>query len=129
MDVRRNSSPLGRRRLQLPCSVASACLLLMVACTTPPPPPPPPDLSAIDERLRQLDDRLTVLERLLTNLPSPPLRSRAEIVRNIQSLEQQRADLLKRYTPGHPSVRELDLSLRLLRLQLDFLDQASRVPQ
>jgi hypothetical protein len=128
MDVRRNSSPLGRRRLQLPCSVASACLLLMVACAAPPP-PPPPDLSAIEERLRQFDDRLTTLERLLTNLPSPPLRSRAEIVRNIQSLEQQRADLLKRYTPGHPSVRELDLSLRLLRLQLDFLDQASRVPQ
>jgi len=128
MDIRRNSRPLGRRRLHLSCSVASACLLLIVACAAPPP-PPPPDLSAIEERLRQLDDRLTTLERLLTNLPSPPMRGRAEIVRNIQSLEQQRADLLKRYTPGHPSVRELDLSLRLLRLQLDFLDQASRVPQ
>jgi len=57
------------------------------------------------------------------------MRNRAEIVKNIQSLEQQRAELLMRYTPAHPNVREIDLSLRLLRLQLDFLDQANRVPQ
>lgn len=76
-----------------------------------------------------LEDRVTTLERLLTALPSPPMRSRAEIARNIQTLEHKRADLLKRYTPAHPEVREIDLSLRLLRLQLDFLDQANRLPQ
>jgi hypothetical protein len=106
--------------------VALVSSLLMVGCAAP---PPAPDLSSIEERLRRLDDRITTLERLLTNLPSPPMRSRAEIVRNIKSLEQRRTELLVRYTPAHPEVRELDLSLRLLRVQLDFLDQANRVPQ
>lgn len=131
MDVHRNPktmpSPLGLLRLPA-CSVALISTLLMVGCAAPPA-PPPPDLSSIEQRLRKIDERLTALERLLTNLPSPPMRSRAEIVKNIQSLEQQRVELLSRYSPAHPNVREVDLSLRLLRLQLEFLDQASRVPQ
>jgi hypothetical protein len=101
--------------------------LLGAGCAAPE--PPAPNLSSIEDRLRTLDDRVTAIERLLTNLPSPPMRSRAEIVKNIQSLELRRVDLLARYTPAHPDVREIDLSLRLLRLQLDFLDQANRVPQ
>jgi hypothetical protein len=128
MHARRNSKatpdPLGRCRLPFGF-IGLIASLLMASCAAP----PAPDFSSIEERLRKLDDRITTLERLLTNLPSPPMRSRAEIVRNIQSLEQQRAALLTRYTPAHPDVREIDLSLRLLRLQLDFLDQAGRVPQ
>jgi len=104
-----------------------AAVALVVGCAQPQ--PSPPDLASINERLRRLEDRVTAIERLLTNLPSPPLRSRAEIVANIQALELRRAELLQRYTPAHPDVREVDLSLRLLRLQLDFLDQANRVPQ
>ena len=130
MDVRRNSNatlgPRSRPRLALD-TVALITSLLMVGCAAPA--PPAPDLSSIEERLRQIDARITTLERLLTNFPSPPMRNRAEIVKNIQSVEQQRAELLMRYTPAHPNVREIDLSLRLLRLQLDFLDQANRVPQ
>lgn len=128
MDTRRNSKvspgPLNRPRLPLGV-VTLIAALMMIGCAAP----PAPDLSSIEERLRQLDARITTLERLLTNLPSPPMRNRAEIVKNIQSLEQQRAELLTRYTPAHPNVREIELSLRLLRLQLDFLDQANRVPQ
>lgn len=103
-------------------------LVLMVGCAAPPA-PATNDLRSVEDSLRKLEDRVTTLERLLTALPSPPLRSRAEIVQNIQSLEHKRADLLKRYTPAHPEVREIDLSLRLLRVQLDFLDQANRLPQ
>jgi hypothetical protein len=128
MDARRdsNATPAPRRRSGLPFgAVALIASLQMIGCAAP----PAPDLSSIDERLRQLDARITTLERLLTNLPSPPMRNRAEIVANIQSLEKQRAELLTRYTSAHPNVREIDLSLRLLRLQLDFLDQANRVPQ
>jgi chromosome segregation ATPase len=106
--------------------MALASALLATACAAP---PPTADLSSIEERLKRLEDRVNSLERLLTNLPSPPLRSRADIARNIQSLEQQRAALLERYTAAHPDVREIDLRLRLLRLQVDMLDQASRVPQ
>jgi len=103
-------------------------VLMMVGCAAPPT-PATNDSPSVEERLRKLEDRVTTLERLLTALPSPPMRSRDEIVRNIQSLEHKRADLLKRYTPAHPEVREIDLSLRLLRVQLDFLDQANRLPQ
>jgi hypothetical protein len=128
MDVLCNSraipGPLARRR-QPSGSTALIASLLLAACAAP----PAPDLSSIEERLRKLDDRITSLERLLTNLPSPPMRSRVEILKNIQSLERRRADLLVRYTPAHPDVREIDLSLRLLRLQIDFLDQAGRVLQ
>jgi hypothetical protein len=111
-----------------PVSATMIGLMLLAGCAAPPA-PATNDLPAVEERLRKLEDRVTTLERLLTALPSPPMRSRAEIVKNIQSLEQKRADLLKRYTPAHPEVREIDLSLRLLRVQLDFLDQANRLPQ
>jgi hypothetical protein len=117
----------GQARLHR-ISATAIGLVLMVGCAAPPA-PATSDLPAVEERLRKLEDRVTTLERLLTALPSPPMRSRAEIVKNIQSLEQKRADLLRRYTPAHPEVREIDLSLRLLRVQLDFLDQANRLPQ
>jgi len=34
--------------------------------------------------------------------------------------------LLERYTDAHPAVREIDLSLRLLKLQLEMMDQAGK---
>lgn len=100
---------------------------LMASCAQPQ--PPQSELAAINERLDRLEQRVAALDRWLTSLPSPPLRSRAEIVANIQALELRRAELLQRYTPAHPDVREVDLSLRLLRLQLDLLDQAKRASQ
>lgn len=100
--------------------------LLLAACAQPP--PPPPDLGSINQRLTRLEAQVDSLERLLTNLPSPPLRSRAEIVANVRALERQRAELLQKYTPAHPDVREIDLRLRLLRLQLEFLDRAPPAP-
>jgi hypothetical protein len=48
-------------------------------------------------------------------------------VKNIEALESRRSALLERYTSAHPYVREIDLSLRLLRLQLEMLDQAKKV--
>lgn len=102
---------------------------LCAACAPPQPQVPAAELATINARLDRLEAQVDSLERLLTNVPSPPLRSRAEIVANIRQLERRRAELLERYTASHPSVREVDLSLRLLRLQLDVIDQASRVPQ
>lgn len=104
-----------------------ALALLLAGCAQPP--APAPELLSINERLTRLEAQVSSLERLLTNLPSPPMRSRAEIVADIRSLELQRSELLQKYTPSHPDVRDVDLRLRLLRLQVEFLDQASRVPQ
>lgn len=127
IDPAPKPSPHARVRLRQVAALVST--VVVAGCAAPQPQRPAPELSAIEQRLNSLDDRLTTLERLLTNLPSPPLRSRAEIVRNIQSLEKQRAVLLERYTATHPDVREIDLRLRLLRLQLDMLDQVNRMPQ
>ena len=103
--------------------------LLLGACAQQPAAPQSPEAVAIEARLQSLEQRFDALERFLTNLPSPPLRSRAEIEKNIQSLESKRAALLERYTSAHPYVREVDLSLRLLRLQLEFMDQANAAPK
>jgi chromosome segregation ATPase len=103
--------------------------LMLLACAQPTPAPTGAELDALTQRLQRLEDRVDRLERQATSQPSPPLRSRAEIERNIQSLEQQRAVLLQRLTPAHPEVREIDLSLRLLRLQLDMLGPADRAPK
>lgn len=118
-----------QRRVRLRLALSAIGSALCVACAPTPPQVPPAELAAINARLDRLEAQVERLDRLLTNVPSPPLRSRAEIVANIQQLERRRTELLERYTPAHPSAREVDLSLRLLRLQLDVIDQASRVPQ
>jgi len=104
----------------------AALPLLLGACAQTP--APAPESAALEKRLQALEWRFEALERYITNLPSPPQRSRAEIEQNIQSLEAQRVALLTRYTNAHPAVREVDLSLRLLRLQLEFLDRAKAPP-
>jgi len=83
----------------------------------------------MQQRLRTLEQRVEVLERYISNLPSPPNRSREEIERNIKSLEAKRAVLLERYTNAHPEIREIDLSLRLLQLQIQTMDQAAKNPK
>ncbi len=98
--------------------------LALTACVQPPPAPPPSGPS-IDQRVQDLEWRLDALERYVTNMPSAPLRSRAEIEANIHALEAQRVQLLLRYTPAHPDIRDIDLRLRLLRGQLQMLDQAA----
>jgi hypothetical protein len=103
-----------------------ALLLLLGACAQAPVPPPAPETAAIEQRLQNLEWRFEALERFMTNLPSPPARSRVEIESNIRALESQRVALMERYTSAHPLVREVDLSLRLLRLQLEMLDQAGK---
>jgi len=81
---------------------------------------------SIQQRLQVLEQRVEILQRYIWNLPSPPLRSRKEIELNIQSLESKRSALLERYTNSHPDVREIDLSLRLLKLQLELMDQSDK---
>lgn len=119
VDERRARGPLG--------PVMVMALLLSSACAQAPAPAPAAETIALEQRLQTLEQRFDSLERYITNLPSPPLRSRDEIERNIQSLEARRTALLERYTSAHPLVREVDLSLRLLRLQLEMLDQAHRM--
>jgi hypothetical protein len=83
-------------------------------------------MSADQQRVQLLGQRMEILERYIYNLPSPPLRRREEIENNIRSLESKRFTLLERYTDSHPAVRETDLSLRLLKLQLEMMDQAGK---
>lgn len=121
------SNTVGERRARGPLGpVMVMALLLSSACAQAPAPAPAAETIALEQRLQTLEQRFDSLERYITNLPSPPLRSRDEIERNIQSLEARRTALLERYTSAHPLVREVDLSLRLLRLQLEMLDQAHR---
>jgi hypothetical protein len=121
------SNTVGERRARGPLGpVMVTALLLSSACAQAPAPAPAAETVALEQRLQTLEQRFDSLERYITNLPSPPLRSRDEIERNIQSLEARRTALLERYTSAHPLVREVDLSLRLLRLQLEMLDQAHR---
>ena len=105
-----------------------ALAVLMSACAQSPVPPPSAPALSIEERVQQLEWRLDALERFATNLPSIPVRKRSEIEENVRALEQQRIKLLERYLPAHPSIREVDLSLRLLRWQLQMLDQAAPPP-
>jgi hypothetical protein len=105
---------------------AVALVLLLGACAQPPASIPAPQMSADQQRVQLLGQRMEILERYIYNLPSPPLRRREEIENNIRSLESKRFTLLERYTDSHPAVRETDLSLRLLKLQLEMMDQAGK---
>jgi hypothetical protein len=98
----------------------------LCACAQQPASTTEPQALADRQRLQLLEQRVEVLERYIYNLPSPPMRSRSEIEGNIRSLESKRAALLERYTDQHPAVREVDLSLRLLKLQLEMMDQAGK---
>ncbi len=106
-----------------------ACAALLTACAQPPASAPAPEMRALEQRLQALEWRVESLERFVTALPAVPLRERAQIEQHIASLEAQRKLLLERYTAAHPQVREVDLSLRLLRLQLEFLDRAEKTPR
>lgn len=104
-------------------AVLVASALGLAACAAPS--APSPEVVALEQRLSQLEGRIELLERYVTAVPAPPLRSRDEIEQHIRALESRRATLLQRYTPAHPEVRDVDLQLRLLRLQLAVLDQAA----
>lgn len=114
----------SRRRRAQGAALASAVALLLAACAAAP--TPSPEAVALEQRLSALEGRVERLERYATSVPAPPLRSRDEIVRHIEALEARRAELLQRYTAAHPDVREVDLQLRLRRLQLEVLDQAGQ---
>ncbi len=106
---------------------AVACLLLLGACAQQPKvPPPDPRLDALEQRLQALERRVDILEHHILALPSAPVRSRDEIESEVKSLQSRRSALLERYTTLHPEVREIDLRLRLLKLQLDMMDQARK---
>jgi len=105
---------------------ATAWLLLLGACVQQPPSPPEPEVDALRQRLQVLERRVEMLEGRNLTPPSPPLRSRDEIDRTIQSLESKRSELLERYTTLHPEVREIDRSLQLLQRQLEAMNQGSK---
>ena len=105
---------------------ALASALLLGACAQQGDPTLASQAQAQQQRLELLERRVELLERYIHNLPSPPQRPRAEIEDNVRSLEARRKALLERYTPSHPDVREIDLSLRLLKLQLEMMDQAGK---
>jgi hypothetical protein len=113
-----------------PRLAALAATVLAAACAQAPLPAAPDGqtLSA-EQRLQNLEWRVDALERFITNVPGIPQRSRAEIEANIRSLEQRRVELLQRYLPPHPAIREIDLSLKLLRWQLQMLDQGGAPAQ
>lgn len=118
-----SEASIPRRGDSIARVVLAATALALTACAAPP--APSPEVVALEQRLSQLEGRVELLERYVTAVPAPPLRSRDEIEQHIRSLEARRATLLQRYTPAHPEVRDVDLQLRLLRLQLAVLDQAA----
>jgi hypothetical protein len=52
----------------------------------------------------------------------PPHRSRAELEAHRDRLITERAALLDRYTPLHPSVAELTRQIEVLNSQIDMLE-------
>jgi chromosome segregation ATPase len=96
-------------------------VLLLGACAQPS--QPPADAAALARRVQNLEGRVESLERRDTIDPAQPLRTRAQIEANIQSLEAERATLLSKYQSAHPDVRDIDRRLQLLRKQLEMLDQ------
>jgi hypothetical protein len=97
-------------------TLALACAL--VACATPA--PPPPSDPALERRMTELERRIEALE--LRPAIAPPYRDKAEIQAHIESLEAERAELLSRYLPQHPAIRDLDRRLAILNVQLEMFD-------
>lgn len=110
-------------------ALAALSIALVVAGCASAPAGPTPEVVALERRLQAAEARLDSLERFVAAVPAPPLRPRDEIEAHVRTLEARRAEMLLRYTPAHPAVREIDLSLRLLRLQLEVLDQAAKAPK
>jgi len=79
-----------------------------------------PDTPTLEQRMLQLEGRVEKLEARPE--VKPPFRSKAEIQANIQALEAQRGQLLIRYLPQHPAIRDIDRSLEILRTQLKTLE-------
>lgn len=122
MTSHATAAPIPPAGLWPAATVLVATALGLTACAVPT--SPSAEVVALEQRLRLLEGRVELLERYVTAVPAPPLRSRDEIEQHIRLLEARRVTLLQRYTPAHPEVREVDLQLRLLRLQLAVLDQA-----
>lgn len=98
---------------------ACSCLMLaFAACSSPAPPKTDPPTT--DKRLSDLEHRVDMLEA--HPAVQPPYRSKAEIQENITELEAERAELLKRYYPEHPEIRDIDRKLEILNRQLNMLE-------
>lgn len=75
---------------------------------------------SIEHRLLELERRMDRMEARLA--VAPPYRNRAEIQAQIRELETERAELLTRYLPQHPAIRDIDRMLWILDKQLKELE-------
>jgi hypothetical protein len=82
--------------------------------------PTKPNTPSLEQRMLELEGRVEKLEARPE--VKPPFRSKAEIQANIQALEAERGQLLIRYLPQHPAIRDIDRSLEILRAQLKTLE-------
>ena len=78
------------------------------------------DTPSIEQRLLELERRMERLEARLA--VEPPYRSKAEIRAHIRELEAERSELMIRYLPQHPAIRDLDRRLGILDTQLKMLE-------
>lgn len=108
------------RRLRLLCCAAG---ILLAACAgTRHGPPSGAHRRApetLEQRLETLSRQHTIQERQ---------RSPEEIRAEIQDLQQQREDLLKRFTPEYPDVVLIDGQIQHLRQELRKVENAGPGP-
>jgi hypothetical protein len=85
------------------------------------PPQQQADTPTLEQRLSDLERRMEILEARPGI--APPYRSKAEIEAHIEALEAERGQLLTRYLPQHPAIRDIDRMLQILDFQLQLLDK------
>lgn len=82
-------------------------------------------LDAVEASLDRLADQVYELKSLYgTDLPLP-YRSKVELQAHIRRLEQQRAALLVNITPLHPTIRDIDRQIRMLKWQVGTVEQTT----
>jgi hypothetical protein len=95
-----------------------ALVLALVACGSHA--PPKTDTPSVEQRLLDLERRMERLEA--RPAVEPPYRNKAEIEANIRALESERDELLTRYLPEHPAIKDIDRRLGILNSQLKMLE-------
>jgi hypothetical protein len=78
------------------------------------------DTPSTEQRLLELERRMDRMEARFS--VAPPYRNKAEIQAHIKELEAERAELLTRYLPQHPAIKDIDRMLWILDKQLKELE-------
>lgn len=96
------------------------CMVVVLSACAPHAPQHNTDLATLEQRLSDIERRVGNLESR-TQIGAP-YRSKAEIQAHIKALEEERGQLLGRYTVQHPAIRDIDRRLAILDNQLKMLE-------